>query len=163
MDKPVSPPQAPQTSSPTQVPPTVGQDVVSTVESTVHPDLPKLTSTKRIFHIPVKSLMLEEKPYAKGTCGPVMKGLYMGNPIAAKPIINIVKRAKAKGENKVDLNEFDNEVAILMRLSHPSIVSCFGASIDESDGSVYQVREYSTHIASSCCTLGTSLSYFDVC
>lgn len=85
--------------------------------------------------------MLEQKPFAQGTGGQVMKGLYMGNPIVAKPVINTVKKAKAQGgENKLDLNEFDNEVALLMKLSHPSVVSCFGASINEADGSVYQVR-----------------------
>lgn len=45
------------------------------------------------------------------------------------------------GENSVDLTEFDDEMAVLTGLSHPNIVNFFGASIDESDGYVYQVLE----------------------
>jgi hypothetical protein len=132
-------------------------------ESGPHPDFPKISSTKRIFHIPVKSLMLEEKPFAISTTGAVFKGLYMGNPIAAKQVMNIVKLAKTKGEDTVDLNQFDNEVAILMKLSHPSVVSCFGASIDDSNGSVYQVarRETDRHIELVCVCHGLLILFAD--
>jgi hypothetical protein len=87
----------------------------------------------------------------------------MGNPIAAKQVMNIVKLAKTKGEDTVDLNQFDNEVAILMKLSHPSVVSCFGASIDDSNGSVYQVarRETDRHIELVCVCHGLLILFAD--
>lgn len=105
----------------------------------VHPELPTITSPKRVFHIPRNALVLDAKPFAHGTGGLVYKGLYMGNTIAAKQVLNVIKRAKAKDEKTVDLSEFDSEVSLLTKLSHPNIVSCYGSSVDESDGNVYQV------------------------
>jgi serine/threonine protein kinase len=40
-----------------------------------------------------------------------------------------------------DRSEFDNEVAMLVKLSHPNILQCFGTS-EGPDGSLYQILEF---------------------
>jgi hypothetical protein len=88
-------------------------------------------AAKRVYHIPRYAVMLEDKPFAHGGGGQIFKGMYMGNEIAAKQVYDS-KSGQAHSE------DFDNEVAVLTKLSHPCILSCFGVTSDE-DGSMYQV------------------------
>lgn len=89
------------------------------------------SAKKSIYHIPRYAVMLEDKPFAHGGGGQIFKGMYMGNAIAAKQVYDS-KSGQAHSE------DFDNEVAVLTKLSHPCILSCFGVTADE-DGSMYQV------------------------
>ena len=42
-------------------------------------------------------------------------------------------------DNAADMEEFDREVAMLVNLRHPNVLSCFGISQDP-DGAMYQVK-----------------------
>jgi serine/threonine protein kinase len=61
----------------------------------------------------------------------VFRGKYMGNPIAAKQVHN----------SEEDMEDFEREVAMLTKLSHPCIMALFGVTKDV-DGEVYMVLEY---------------------
>ena len=47
----------------------------------------------------------------------------------------------ASASSDGDRTEFDNEVAMLVKLSHPNILQCFGTSVGD-DGNLYQILEF---------------------
>ena len=80
-----------------------------------------------VYLIPRKALKLERQPFAQGGGGQIFKGRYMGNVVAAKQ--TFVNAEKMNAEERI---EFDREVAMLTKLTHPCILSLYGISRDES-------------------------------
>lgn len=111
------------------------------------------------FHIPRCDVKLQEKSFAKGGGGQIFKGKYSGLTIAAKEVFapdmgvgNIPSsptgnggsagsagnRRRRSGEFHVVSEarlEFDKEVDMLTKLSHPYVTTLFGVS-ENKDGNV---------------------------
>jgi hypothetical protein len=52
-------------------------------------------------------------------------------------------------ENEADMEEFDREVAMLVKLTHPNVLCIFGTSSDP-DGAMYQVLTLTGDSVCSC-------------
>ena len=85
-----------------------------------------------IYMIPFTSLKLEAKPFARGGGGEIFRGKYMGQTIAAKHNFS---------DNEEYTDEFDREVAMLTKLTHPCILSLYGIS-KAKDGSLFMIMEF---------------------
>jgi hypothetical protein len=84
-----------------------------------------------VFNIPFDELILEAKPFARGGGGEVFRGDYGGNPVAAKHVYS----------TETSIRDFEQEVAVLAKLSHPCVMALYGVSTDP-DGDTYMVMEY---------------------
>jgi len=100
------------------IPPPSYADVVNSTEDSTHLD----------------SVILEPVAFAHGACGQIFKGTYYEISIAAKQVFG-------NNTNSEAMAEFDAEVAVLKKLSHPCIITCFGTWKDVNNVS-YMVLEY---------------------
>ena len=76
------------------------------------------------------ALKLERRPFAHGGGGQVFRGKYLGYAVAAKQVFMDVARA-----------DFEREVALLTKLSHPAITVLYGMS-ESPDGGLIMVMEF---------------------
>jgi serine/threonine protein kinase len=79
--------------------------------------------------IPFADLVVVVVQFSGG--GQIFKGTYNGTPIAAKQVYAALPDAQ---------EDFDREVAVLAKLSHPCIVSLFGVSRNP-HGDLFMVLE----------------------
>jgi hypothetical protein len=90
----------------------------SSISSSSHTEYPA-------WVIPKSNLKLESEPFARGGGGQIFKGKYMGHAIAAKQLFSLKSSTKQK-------EEFEGEVAMLSKLTHPCVLAFFGIAEDTS-------------------------------
>jgi hypothetical protein len=104
----------------------------------------------RLWKISWESLELERKPFAQGGGGMIFRGTYMANKIAAKMVHSAIGSGGDGGGGDDDdrqsiaanREEFDSEVAMLAKLSHPNVLPLYGTSEDPHDGGLYMISEF---------------------
>lgn len=85
-----------------------------------------------------KDLNLEAKPFARGGSGQVFKGQFKGKPIAAKQVFSAMDNT---GKASEESEEFDREVGMLSKLTHPNVLKLYGVSHND-EGSIFIVMEF---------------------